>query len=43
MGPLSSQAHRNKVDSYVQAAKKSGIAVLAGGQLPQVHILNQES
>jgi hypothetical protein len=36
MGPLASAMQRAKVDGYVQAARASGVKVLAGGVLPKV-------
>lgn len=35
MGPLVSAAQRQKVDSYVQAARQQGIQVATGGVLPE--------
>lgn len=35
MGPLVSDMQRQKVDSYVQAAKQQGIKVATGGTLPE--------
>ncbi|MDO5543576.1 MAG: aldehyde dehydrogenase family protein [Acinetobacter sp.] len=34
MGPLTSEAHRNKVLSYTQIAKEQGGKVLLGGEIP---------
>lgn len=35
MGPLTSEAHRNKVLSYVEIAKEQGGQVLSGGKVPE--------
>ncbi|KQE91859.1 aldehyde dehydrogenase family protein [Acinetobacter pittii] len=35
MGPLTSEAHRNKVLSYVEVAKEQGGRVLTGGKAPE--------
>ncbi|NUG01943.1 aldehyde dehydrogenase family protein [Acinetobacter oleivorans] len=35
MGPLTSEAHRNKVLSYVEVAKEQGGHVLTGGKAPE--------
>ncbi|HEY9886823.1 MAG TPA: aldehyde dehydrogenase family protein, partial [Candidatus Obscuribacterales bacterium] len=35
MGPLVSEAQRQKVDGYVQAARQQGIRVATGGYLPE--------
>lgn len=35
IGPLSSQAQRNKVHGYVQQAKAQGIKIALGGELPE--------
>lgn len=35
MGPLTSEAHRNKVLSYVEVAKEQGGRVLTGGKAPR--------
>ncbi|MFH3721748.1 aldehyde dehydrogenase family protein, partial [Acinetobacter baumannii] len=35
MGPLTSEAHRNKVLSYVEIAKEQGGHVLSGGKAPE--------
>jgi aldehyde dehydrogenase (NAD+) len=35
MGPLTSEAHRNKVLSYVEIAKQQGGRILSGGTVPE--------
>jgi acyl-CoA reductase-like NAD-dependent aldehyde dehydrogenase len=42
-GSLSSQAHRSKVHSYVELARKAGARVLCGGVIPNMPEVTSET